>query len=90
MNATELLATRARQISDAGHFDPNNAEQVPSPCISVCRLSLDRTHCEGCFRTLDEIRVWSRADGEQRRHIWAQLMVRAGIDLPASAKNPEG
>lgn len=87
MNATELLAARACQISAAGHFDPNNVEQVPSPCISVCRLSLDRSHCEGCFRTLDEIRVWSRADGEQRRQIWVQLLERAGLDLPVPAKH---
>ena len=57
------------------------APGVPSPCISVCRMSPDRSHCEGCFRTLDEIRLWSRADGSLRRGIWAQLLGRAGIGL---------
>lgn len=80
MNAIDLLAAKAIQLSAEGHFDHESAEPVPSPCISVCRMSPDRSHCEGCFRTLDEIRAWSRADGPQRRDIWAQLLGRAGIE----------
>ena len=83
MNAIDLLAARALQISASGHFDAKNAEAVPSPCISVCRMSADRSHCEGCFRTLDEIRIWSRADAHLRRGIWLQLLDRAGIAVPA-------
>ncbi len=81
MNAIDLLAAKAIQLRAEGHFDHENAEPVPSPCISVCRMSPDRSHCEGCFRTLDEIRLWSRADGSLRRGIWDQLLVRAGIGL---------
>lgn len=83
MNAIDLLAARAYQSSAEGHFDLNSAEPVPSPCISVCRMSADRSHCQGCFRTLDEIRIWSRADGSLRRGIWMQLLERAGIPLVA-------
>ncbi|MBV7431564.1 MULTISPECIES: DUF1289 domain-containing protein [unclassified Acidovorax] len=79
MNAIDLLADRARQLGAGGHFDAQSMEPVPSPCISVCRMSPDRSHCEGCFRTLDEIRIWSRADASLRRGIWAQLLGRAGI-----------
>ena len=82
MKAIDLLAAKAIQLRAEGHFDHENAEPVPSPCISVCRMSPDRSHCEGCFRTLDEIRVWSRADAPQRRAIWAQLLQRAGIAWP--------
>ena len=82
MSATESIAARALLMSDAGYFDLNSDEVVPSPCISVCRLTDDRMRCEGCFRTLDEIRAWSRADAPQRRAIWAQLLQRAGIDWP--------
>ena len=45
-------------------------------------MTPDRSHCEGCFRTLDEIRAWSRADGGLRRGIWTQLLDRAGIPQP--------
>ena len=82
MNAINLLAARAIQLRAEGHFDHENAEPVPSPCISVCRMSPDRSHCEGCFRSLDEIRSWSAADAHQRRRIWQQLLDRAGIALP--------
>lgn len=42
-------------------------------------MTADRSHCEGCFRTIDEIREWSRADGPRRRAIWACLLARAGV-----------
>lgn len=88
MNAIDLLAARALQISASGHFDAENTEAVPSPCISVCRMSADRSHCEGCFRSLDEIRIWSRADAHLRRGIWQQLMERAGIAVPMQTHAP--
>jgi predicted Fe-S protein YdhL (DUF1289 family) len=70
-------------MSASGYFDQESAEPVPSPCISVCRMSPDGSHCEGCFRTLDEIRLWSGADAELRRSIWGRLLARAGITPPA-------
>lgn len=85
MNPVELLTERARQIGAAGHFDAGNTEPVPSPCISVCRMSPDHSHCEGCFRTLDDIRIWSAADSTVRRAIWAQLLDRAGIAHPEAS-----
>ena len=88
MNATELLAVRAYRLRAEGHFGGQSTEPVPSPCISVCRMSEDRSHCLGCFRTLDEIRLWSRADGGLRRGIWTQLLDRAGIPQPP-AQAPE-
>ena len=53
-------------------------------------MSADRSHCEGCFRTLDEIRIWSSADAHQRRGIWLQLLDRAGIAVPVQHENAEG
>ncbi|MCW5222478.1 DUF1289 domain-containing protein [Verminephrobacter aporrectodeae] len=81
MNTLNLLRMRARQASAGGHFDSGSTAAVPSPCISVCRMSPDRSHCEGCYRTLDEIGVWARADARLRRSIWARLLGRAGISL---------
>ena len=86
MKTTKLLAAHACQISAAGQFDAQSTEPVLSPCVSVCRMSADRSHCEGCFRTLDEIRIWSRADGALRRAIWTALLQRAGITLKEEEK----
>ena len=55
---------------------------VPSPCISVCKMNEDRSLCTGCWRSLDEIRAWSAADGATRRGIWRTLMDRAGLVAP--------
>jgi predicted Fe-S protein YdhL (DUF1289 family) len=88
MTPVELLASRARQTGEAGHFDARSTEPVPSPCISVCRMSPERSHCEGCFRTLDEIRIWGGADSALRRSIWAQLLLRAGLPTVAKEASP--
>ena len=84
MSATEPIAARARLMSEAGYFDESSDEVVPSPCISVCRMTEDRGRCEGCFRTIDEIRAWAAADSAQRRAIWVKLLQRAGADVPES------
>ncbi|RYF07117.1 MAG: DUF1289 domain-containing protein [Comamonadaceae bacterium] len=85
MEIPQLLAARAQQMGDAGHFDHGSMAPVPSPCISVCRMTPDRSHCVGCFRTLDEIRMWARADAGLRRVIWAAVLQRAGVATPAQA-----
>ena len=49
---------------------------VPSPCVSVCRMNADTGWCDGCFRTLDEIAVWSRLDDDGKRAVLALLPAR--------------
>ncbi len=78
---TELIAARAYQISANGLF-LSKSEAIPSPCVSVCRMTPDGGHCEGCFRSLDEIARWSQAGHAARRAIWVQALRRAGLALP--------
>lgn len=45
---------------------------VLSPCVNICRMdaaSSEGAICVGCFRTLDEIAQWSRADDSRKRAI---------------------
>ena len=49
---------------------------LPSPCISVCRMDAQRMYCEGCLRTLDELRIWSTADEATKRTIWQRISER--------------
>ena len=79
------IAARAQLLAEAGYFAPDSDEAVPSPCISVCRMSADQSHCEGCFRTVAEIRAWAGADSAERLGIWHQLAQRAGIAFPPTA-----
>ena len=90
MSAIEGIAARARLLGEAGYFDQNSDEVIPSPCISVCRMTEDRSRCEGCFRTIPEIRAWALADSAERLAIWARLAQRAGMPFPpeAVAKDP--
>ena len=61
-------------------------QPLASPCINVCRMTEDRSYCKGCFRTIDEIRAWSKADAEQRLQIWSSLLQRAGLPDPRSTQ----
>lgn len=81
-NAIKPIAARAYLLSAAGYFDEKSDEALPSPCISVCSMSDDGSHCQGCFRSIAEIRAWAGADTAQRWDIWAQLSRRAGIAFP--------
>jgi prolyl-tRNA editing enzyme YbaK/EbsC (Cys-tRNA(Pro) deacylase)/predicted Fe-S protein YdhL (DUF1289 family) len=68
-DAIKLIAARARTVRATGQF-------VPSPCISVCRISADTGLCGGCFRTLGEISEWSRSGPDAQRKIWQTITQR--------------
>jgi len=53
-----------------------DADRVPSPCISVCELDADGVLCTGCFRTLDEIAAWGTLDADAKRRVLAALPAR--------------
>lgn len=49
---------------------PKPGQTVPSPCIGVCRMSASSGWCEGCCRTLEELRAWGKADDATKLAIW--------------------
>jgi predicted Fe-S protein YdhL (DUF1289 family) len=57
--------------------------------VAICRLTADGSHCEGCFRTLDEIANWGHADTARQRAIWAAVLQRAGLDVPSGLAAPD-
>lgn len=61
---------------------PKPGQTVPSPCIGVCRMSASSGWCEGCWRTLEELRAWGKADDATKLAIWRLVEQRqdaAGI-----------
>ncbi|APW37044.1 hypothetical protein RD110_07405 [Rhodoferax koreense] len=68
-DAVRRVAARADTVALAG-------DDVPSPCISVCRIDAHAGLCEGCFRTLDEISGWSRASPAAKRAVWQAIRLR--------------
>ena len=75
LDATQSLADRAVLAGTV-------AENVPSPCVSVCRMDLQRTYCEGCLRSIDEIRVWRASSDLEKKAIWARIAERAAALSP--------
>ena len=71
MSSRELIARRAREVS------ASRLPDVPSPCISVCRMDPVTQYCEGCFRTLDEIAAWGRMEDAGKREVWRLIGQRA-------------
>lgn len=55
---------------------------TPSPCINICQMDASNGLCQGCFRTLDEITVWSRLDDAGRQHILADVARRRREQAP--------
>jgi predicted Fe-S protein YdhL (DUF1289 family) len=53
---------------------------VPSPCSNVCRIDGVTGLCDGCLRTLDEIREWRLLDDGGKLVVWARLGERAVAD----------
>lgn len=51
-------------------------DDVPSPCVDICRMDDVSGLCEGCARTLDEIAGWSQLGAAGKRRVIAQLPAR--------------
>ncbi|MCZ8156664.1 MAG: DUF1289 domain-containing protein [Leptospira sp.] len=47
-----------------------------SPCIRVCMMDPESGLCAGCFRTLEEIGLWSQFTMEQKESILSELELR--------------
>ena len=51
-------------------------DNVPSPCVGVCRIDTVRERCDGCLRTLDEIGCWGALGAGEKRTLLAELDAR--------------
>lgn len=69
MNAIKMLAARAYAVRAMD-------ENIPSPCVSVCKMTADAAVCQGCLRSMDEIRVWSTSTDQQKKAVWARIEQR--------------
>lgn len=67
MASLALLAARARAVA------ADTTQEVPSPCMSVCRMDAATGWCEGCLRTLEEIAAWSRLGEPDKRQVWSRI-----------------
>ena len=54
-------------------------KNLPSPCISICKLNKSTGYCDGCFRTEDEIALWPSMSDEDKFNMLNTLRQRQGI-----------
>ena len=60
-------------------------DEVPSPCVRVCRIDGTTGFCLGCKRTLAEIAAWSNLSEPEKNRIKANLPYREVLrpgDIP--------
>ena len=55
------------------------SQPIASPCLKVCKIK--NNICIGCFRTLDEISVWSKLSSLKRSEIMDSAKKR-GSQMP--------
>ena len=81
-----FLAAAARDVRARAQ---NDAQVVPSPCMSVCQMDEVLGLCQGCLRTLNEIGAWGNADVVFKRQVWGDIEARIaqhlGCDDPSFA-----
>lgn len=65
----KLLAARANSVRVL-------TENIPSPCLSVCKMDVAADLCQGCLRSIGEIRDWSTRTDEEKKMIWARIEER--------------
>ena len=59
---------------------------LQSPCINICKMDAASGLCIGCWRTIDEITVWSRSDDAARSHILAAVARRRMENEPETGQ----
>jgi len=48
-------------------------EDIVSPCIGVCAINDSNGFCQGCYRTVEEIREWWNMTDEDREKVMGAL-----------------
>lgn len=50
--------------------------EIESPCIGVCAMDEATGFCQGCYRTIDEIKLWWDLDGTQKQAVVVEANAR--------------
>ena len=51
--------------------------EIDSPCVQICMIHPEADICVGCYRTREEIMIWSKISPEARRAVMENLSERA-------------
>ena len=62
-------------------------KNLPSPCVSICKLNKSTGLCEGCFRTKNEIALWPSMNNDERLSLLPILRERQGLKRRVNRRN---
>lgn len=51
-------------------------DEVESPCIGVCSIDEASGYCQGCYRTIEEIKGWWHMSTAEQKQLIADLELR--------------
>ena len=51
-------------------------EEVQSPCIGICGIDEASGYCQGCYRTIEEIKGWWNMSQQEQTQLVAELEQR--------------
>ncbi|UWQ15521.1 DUF1289 domain-containing protein [Aliiroseovarius sp. M344] len=54
-------------------------DEVESPCVNICVVHPEARICTGCYRSIEEIGIWSRLSPAARRAVMRDLPDRKGL-----------
>ena len=54
-------------------------DEVDSPCVNICVVHPEARICTGCYRSIEEIGIWSRLSPAARRAVMRDLPARRGL-----------
>ncbi len=65
-------------------------DEIESPCVKICVVNPKARLCVGCWRSLDEIRDWTRMTPQERRDVMAQAPQREASLAPKRRGGAQG
>jgi prolyl-tRNA editing enzyme YbaK/EbsC (Cys-tRNA(Pro) deacylase)/predicted Fe-S protein YdhL (DUF1289 family) len=83
----DVLQNAIFLVSSHAHAIEGRDVDLPSPCISVCRMNAVTGWCEGCFRSTAEIVNWGQAPDPVKRLVW-DLIEQRMAELQRQAQWP--
>lgn len=54
-------------------------DEIESPCVQICVIHPEARICTGCYRSIEEIGIWSRLSPDARRAVMEDLPDRAEL-----------
>ena len=70
------MTERAQRVRRRTTPKPVVDNSVPSPCVMICTLDSKSGMCDGCHRTMDEIREWMILSREEKLGVLEKIEQR--------------